>query len=78
MPRFFFNVHDGDEIIRDHEGVDVPALDDAIEEARQAARDLLAERVKHGAAIDSQAFEVLDDKGKAVLTLPFRSVLQLD
>ena len=43
MPRFYFNVRDGDTLIADQEGVEMPGKTAAAEEARQAARDLLAE-----------------------------------
>jgi hypothetical protein len=78
MPRFYFNVRDGDTLIADQEGVEMPGESAAVEEARQAARDLLAERVKYGEPIETRQFEVLNDNGETILTLPFRSVLRLD
>jgi hypothetical protein len=78
MPRFYFNVRDGDTLIADQEGVEMPGESAAVEEARQAARDLLAERVKYGEPIETRQFEILNDNGETILTLPFRSVLRLD
>jgi len=78
MPRFYFNVRDGDSVITDPEGIEVPGLRAVEDEATQAARDLLADRVKHGEQIGSRKFEVIDETGRQVLTLPFRSVLKLD
>ncbi|MDB5556177.1 MAG: hypothetical protein JWL86_6161 [Rhizobium sp.] len=78
MPRFYFNVRDGDTLIADREGVEMPGKSAAAEEARQAARDLLAERVKFGEPLESRQFEVVNDNGETILTLPFRSVLRLD
>jgi hypothetical protein len=78
MPRFYFNVRDGDILITDQEGVEMPGKMAAAEEAKQAARDLLAERVKYGEPIESRQFEVLNDNGETIMTLPFRSVLRLD
>lgn len=78
MPRFYFNVRDGDTLIADQEGVEMPGKTAAAEEAKQAARDLLAERVKYGEPLESKRFEVVDDDGETILTLPFRSVLRLD
>jgi hypothetical protein len=78
MPRFYFNVRDGDTLIADQEGVEMPGKSAAVEEATQAARDLLAERVKYGEPIESRQFDVLNDRGETILTLPFRSVLRLD
>ncbi|MGV3552165.1 DUF6894 family protein [Rhizobium sp.] len=78
MPKFYFHVRDGDQIIRDHEGIDMPGKDAAAAEAKQAARDLLAEQLKFGATLDTRQFEIVDDRGEKVLSLPFRSVLRLD
>ncbi|MBX9457883.1 MAG: hypothetical protein KL863_18750 [Rhizobium sp.] len=78
MPRFYFHVRDGDELIEDPEGIEMPGSDAAEAEATTAARELLAEQLKFGSALDSRAFEILDEKGEKVLSLPFRSVLRLD
>lgn len=78
MPRFYFHVRDGDTLITDQEGVEMPGNAAAAEEARQAARDLLAERVKYGEPLEARHFEVVNDNGETILTLPFRSVLRLD
>lgn len=78
MPRFYFNVRDGDTVITDQEGIELAGKSDAAEEAMQAARDLLADQLKHGARLESKSFEVVNDTGETVLTLPFRSVLRLD
>lgn len=78
MPRFYFNVRDGETVIADKEGVEMPGKTAAAEEAEQAARDLLADRVKHGEPLEAKSFEVVNDNGETILTLPFRSVLRLD
>ena len=78
MPKFYFNVRDGDEVIEDREGIDMPCSDAAEAEATQAARELLAEQLKFGSMLDAKEFEILDDKREKVLSLPFRSVLRLD
>lgn len=75
--RYFFNVKAGDEGIPDQEGVELPGLTQVAEEAKQAARDLLANRVQHGEWINGEKFEVADENGKLVLELPFTSVLML-
>jgi hypothetical protein len=48
------------------------------EEAEQAARDLLADKVKFGVPLDGQQFEILDDTGQTVMTVPFKSVLRIE
>jgi len=73
--RYFFHVMDGDTTIRDHEGQLIEHFGDVKEEAYQAARDLLADRVKHGVPLRGQAFVVQDSSGRTVLELPFRTIL---
>lgn len=74
--RYYLNVRTDTELIVDDEGVELPDLGDAAEEALQAARDILADRVKHGEKVDDGVFEVLDKSGTTVLTIPIRSVLR--
>jgi hypothetical protein len=78
MARYYFNVRRGNDLISDPEGIEFGAVDDAREEAKQAARDILADRVKHGELVDDGEFEIIDERGVKILTVPFRSVLRLD
>lgn len=78
MPRFYFHVREHDKLIRDLEGVEMPGVRAAFEEAQQAARDLMSERVKHGEVIDGQEFEVYDELETRLFNLPFKSVLRLE
>ena len=43
MPRYFFNVHFGDHVARDPEGVEVDDLVDAVKQARKARADIMHE-----------------------------------
>jgi hypothetical protein len=78
MPRFYYHVRKGDLLIEDTEGVEVPGLRAAFDEAEQGARDLMAERVKHGQVIDGHQFEVHDELGTKLFTVPFKSVLRIN
>lgn len=75
--RYYLNVRTDDGLIVDDEGVELPDLGDVMEEARQAARDIVADRVKHGDRVDDGVFEILDQAGMIVMTIPIRSVLRL-
>ncbi|NTE35456.1 DUF6894 family protein [Agrobacterium tumefaciens] len=48
MPRFFFNVISGKNVLADPEGSELPSLDQAIEEARKDARALMSEAILQG------------------------------
>ena len=77
MPRYYLHIRDGGELIEDMEGVDLPGVISAKDEAEQAARELLADKVRSGEIVDGQKFEICDAWGNRMLTVPFRSVLKL-
>lgn len=76
MPRYYFNVSDHARVIIDDEGIELPGLDAAREEAVAAARELVSQSVLKGAACNGRAFEIVDDQGRVVLTVPFNEALQ--
>ena len=75
MPRYFFHIRENDSFDEDIEGLDLPSVDDAHTEALKAAREMVAELVRHGEPIDGMTFEVVDETGSLVHRLPFRSVI---
>lgn len=74
--RYYLNVRTDDALIVDDEVIELADLGDVAEEAVQAARDIVADRVKHGERVDDAVFEVLDSSGATVMTVPIRSVLR--
>ncbi|MBW9117653.1 hypothetical protein JNB88_28945 [Rhizobium cauense] len=76
MTRYFFHRRDGDQFIEDT-GVEMSGLAAARLEAIKAAREMLAEKLLAGELIDGQVFEIVDDAGRLVETIPFKSVLNL-
>lgn len=76
--RYFFHMrsHDGDE--PDDEGIEFDSLDLAVSEAEETAREMVAERVMHQERIDGTRFEIADDRGNVLATIPFRTVVKLD
>lgn len=77
MPRYFFHIRSSDGIIEDPDGSELPDLDAARLEAELSARDLLADLLRQGIALDGQAFEITDERGELLERMPFRSVLRL-
>jgi hypothetical protein len=78
MPRFYFHMSSGEEFIEDPEGSDLPDLAAARAEAIDAARELMADRVRTGHPADGQEFLIFDAEGNQLDIIPFRSVLRLD
>ena len=48
MPRYFFDIRDGQGTHRDDTGLDLPDLDTAIAEARRALADMNRDALEHG------------------------------
>jgi hypothetical protein len=78
MPKYFFHIRSHDSFVEDFEGIELAGENEAIEEARDAAREMLAERVRKGDVVDGHQFEVRDERGTKVFDLPFRDMLRLD
>ena len=48
MPRFFFDIHDGEDFTPDREGVDLDDLEAAKDEARKTLRDIIWDEMPDG------------------------------
>jgi hypothetical protein len=78
MPRFYFHVRHHDELDEDPEGIELPSLDVAIDEAVKGAREILAEKVAKGDIVDGHQFEITTEQGDILKVVEFRSVLRLE
>ncbi len=78
MRRYFFHLRDGNQFDEDVEGIELPDLKAVHREATLAAREMIAEYVLLGQHMDGQCFEVTDEDGAVVATIPFKSVINLD
>lgn len=76
MPRYFLNIRDGETFVADEEGRHFPDLDHAVEEARQSARDLLADQLRAGQKLDGQLIEIADASGRVLRQVTFKSVME--
>ena len=76
MPRFHFHVRDSDSLLEDLEGADFPDLDAARADAAAASREVLAERIEAGLPLGGLRFEIRDEAGQLVATVPIRDVAQ--
>jgi predicted enzyme related to lactoylglutathione lyase len=62
----------------DREGLEFASLDDAIAEARRAAREMVAEIVLQKGRVDGRMFEIADSDGAVLAIVPFKDVIGLD
>jgi hypothetical protein len=60
MARFYFHLRDGDKLVQDPEGLDLPDVDAAKREALLAARDILSHAIKAGKRKVPEAFVIAD------------------
>jgi hypothetical protein len=70
MPRYFFNTHDGEDII-DDEGLDLPGLTEARAQAIAASGEILRDRGKAFWDGTEWMMRVLDEAGDVVCVLKF-------
>jgi hypothetical protein len=75
MPRYFFDIVDDAGVTRDPEGSDLSSPAAAMDEARAAARDMLADSLRAGKEIDGRRFDITNESGQIVGTLRFRDLL---
>jgi hypothetical protein len=76
VPRFYFHIIDGETVITDPDGSELPDLATAHAEALQSARHLLADRIRAGEVLDGQKFEIRDDEGTLLATVPFTDAIR--
>ncbi len=78
MPRYYFHIRKGEVLVEDPEGTEVSETEALEDEAVEAARDLLAEGDLQGLDRREWVFEVADESGATVLTLPFSEAVESD
>ena len=79
MSRYFFNVRDSDgDVSRDDEGQELPDLKAAREEAINANREMLGERLLHGGSLNNRQIEIADESGNILETITSQDVLFRD
>jgi hypothetical protein len=77
MPRYFFHLRDGADVLLDPEGVEMPA-DAIVGAALLQARDCIAGDVRHGRIDLHSRIDVHAEDGELVHSLAFVDALQLD
>ena len=72
MPRYFFNIVRGKTVIPDPEGDALHSDAAAIRHASMVARETIERRhLYRGQHLERWAFEITDDAGRRVATVPF-------
>lgn len=77
MARFFFHLHECGVITEDPEGLERDDLESVRVEAVRAAREVMCAEVNGGKLCLDCCIDVVDGRGKPVLTLPFKEALAI-
>ncbi|MDB5699314.1 MAG: hypothetical protein JWN69_2118 [Alphaproteobacteria bacterium] len=77
MPLFFFHVYDGVLAALDEEGLELPGLDAARNEAIRGARSILSDDLLRGCVDLSGRIDIVGDDGTTLLTLPFSDAFEI-
>jgi hypothetical protein len=76
MSRYFLHLKQADQsVVEDTEGLDLPSLQAAQEEALQGIRDIVAADIKGGREVTLEAVVITDSQGCQLATVPFRAAL---
>jgi hypothetical protein len=76
VPRFFFHIYD-DAVFIDEDGLDLADAEAARLTALAGARSLMCDQLKAGRLSLHHRIEVEDEKGDAVLSLPFAEAVAI-
>jgi hypothetical protein len=75
MPRYYFAFREGDALSLDDQGLELDSLESAYLQAFRAAQEMWGDRVLTRRDPLICAFEISDQSGTHLLTLPFSEVL---
>lgn len=78
MPRYFFNVHIGSDVLGDPDGQDLRDPDQAWEVAKAMAQNLMQTKFEQPINWASSHIEVKDQAEEIVLEFPFLEAIQID
>jgi hypothetical protein len=76
MTRYFIDLRDVHGTITDDEGAEFDHLEDALEEAKASARDLVKQCVDNRIPLNSTCVEIRNTDGQTVATLTVAEVLE--
>ena len=75
MPRYYFHIRDGQDLVQDEEGSEVADLEAAKSEARDSARDLAIDEIRNKRPVDGRKVEIADGDGQTLAVVAVRDVV---
>jgi hypothetical protein len=76
MARYFFHIRDGDALICDEEGQELADLEAVHWEAKQSAREIIAERLRGAHKLGGDLIEVEDENGTIIEIVKFSDLVK--
>jgi hypothetical protein len=76
MQKYYIDVRDVAGTVPDEEGAEFKHLEDALEEAKASARDLVQQYMDNRIPLSATCVEVRDTEGRTVATLTVAEILQ--
>jgi hypothetical protein len=76
MPRYFIDLRDKHGLVKDEEGARYEYLEDALDEARASALDLVHQYMDDRISLSDTCIEVRDVQGRTVATLTVAELLE--
>jgi hypothetical protein len=74
MPsRYFFNLTNGDEVIRDEDGIEAPDVRTAVILAFEAIAELRQEDASASSELQGWRLDIIDDSGNLIQSFPLDS-----
>jgi hypothetical protein len=77
MPCFYFHLREGNHLIEDLDGSELPNLEAARAKAVAATREAIAEQLRTGQAVGDRCFEIADEGGRVLTTVTLRDAVWL-
>jgi Domain of unknown function (DUF6894) len=75
LPRYYFHIKDGAELIKDPEGTELSSADEARSQALKSARELWADAIKSGRDLRADAVVIADEGGQTLTFVPMVEAL---
>jgi hypothetical protein len=75
MPRFHLHQYRDGAVVVDEEGGEYACLEDALGDAAQSAREIMADRLCRAEPISGSEIHVCDDTGRVLSTVLFDDVM---
>lgn len=74
MPKFYFHIRTPLELDVDDIGTECASVEEATLQALRAAKEIICEWINDDSSVDGEVFEIVDEQGVLVATVPFMSI----